>query len=281
MVGGNRFLVSRVLMLILFVVLGFLVLYPFYFLLISSFRPTRTLFISGFQLVPHFKEMTLENYKLLISGSGTIYLSWYKNSVLITALYTVFSLFFCSFVGYGLGMYVFKGRNVIFTLVLFLMMVPLQILMLPLYKLLVVVHLLNTYAGVIVPFVVAPTGIFFFRQYVVGIPRDYVDAGRMDGCTEYGIYGRIMAPLMKPAFGAMAILLSMRNWNDFLWPLIVLRTEDKFTIPVGLAGLMSPYGNSYNMLLSGAVLAIVPLVLLFLFNQRAFVSGLTVGGIKG
>jgi len=281
MVGGNRFLVSRVLMLILFVVLGFLVLYPFYFLLISSFRPTRTLFISGFQLVPHFKGMTLENYKLLISGSGTIYLSWYKNSVLITALYTVFSLFFCSFVGYGLGMYVFKGRNVIFTLVLFLMMVPLQILMLPLYKLLVVVHLLNTYAGVIVPFVVAPTGIFFFRQYVVGIPRDYVDAGRMDGCTEYGIYGRIMAPLMKPAFGAMAILLSMRNWNDFLWPLIVLRTEDKFTIPVGLAGLMSPYGNSYNMLLSGAVLAIVPLVLLFLFNQRAFVSGLTVGGIKG
>ena len=86
---------------------------------------------------------------------------------------------------------------------------------------------------------------------------------------------------MRPAFGAMAILLAMRNWNDFLWPLIVLRTEDKFTIPVGLAGLMSPYGNSYDMLLFGAVLAIIPIIVLFLFNQRAFVSGLTVGGIKG
>jgi len=123
--------------------------------------------------------------------------------------------------------------------------------------------------------------VFFFRQYASGIPRDYVDAGRIDGCTEYGIYTRIMAPLMRPAFGAMAILLAMRNWNDFLWPLIVLRTEDMFTIPVGLAGLMSPYYNAYDRLISGAVLAIIPLIIVFLFNQKAFVSGLTAGGIKG
>ncbi len=103
----------------------------------------------------------------------------------------------------------------------------------------------------------------------------------MDGCTEYGIYARIMAPLMRPAFGAMAILLAMREWNDFLWPLIVLRTNENFTIPVGLASLMSPYGNNYDMLIAGAILAIVPIIVLFLFNQRAFVSGLTVGGIKG
>jgi arabinosaccharide transport system permease protein len=281
MVAGYRLAVSRTALLLLFAIVAVVVLFPFYFLLVASFRPTRELFINGFQVAVRFKNVTLANYQLLTTGSGTIYFSWYKNSILITALYTVCALLLSSLVGYGLGVYVFRGRNLIFMLVLFLMMIPLQILMLPLYKLLVVVHLLNTYAGVILPFVVSPAGVFFFRQYAVGIPKDYVDAGRIDGCTEYGIYARIMAPLMRPAFGAMAILLAMRNWNDFLWPLIVMRTEDKFTIPVGLAGLMSPYGNSYQMLLSGAVLAIIPIIILFLFNQRAFVSGLTVGGIKG
>ncbi len=281
MIGGKGLKVSRLLMVVFFAAVGAAVLFPFYFLLLSSLRPSQELFTSGFHLGIPTKGMTLSNYQLLLGGSGAIYLSWYKNSVLITGLFTAFSLFLSSLVGYGLGVYVFKGRNLIFTLVLFLLMVPLEILMLPLYKLLVTIHLINTYAGVILPFVVSPAGIFFFRQYSSGVPGDYVDAGRMDGCTEYGIYGRIMAPLMRPAFGAMAILLAMREWNDFLWPLIVMRTNDKFTIPVGLASLMSPYGNNYDMLIAGAILAIVPIVILFLFNQRAFVSGLTVGGIKG
>jgi arabinosaccharide transport system permease protein len=153
--------------------------------------------------------------------------------------------------------------------------------MLPLYRLLIAVKLINTYWGVILPFVVSPLGIFFFRQYASGLQRDYLDAGRIDGCTEYGLYFRIMAPLMTPAFGAMAILLSMRSWNDFVWPLIVLRTNQMFTIPIGLAGLMTPYGNNYDLLISGAVLAVVPIIILFAFNQRSFISGLTVGGIKG
>jgi arabinosaccharide transport system permease protein len=281
MVGRKRILVSRIVLLVFFVFLGMVVLFPFYFLVVSSFRNVQDLFNGGFRIALNFKEMTISNYKLLFTGSGSIYFSWYRNSVLITSLFTVFSLVLSSLVGYGLGAYIFKGRNLIFTLVLFLLMIPLEILMLPLYKLLVTVRLINTYAGVILPFVVSPAGVFFFRQYTTGIPRDYMDAGRMDGCTEYGIFLRIMAPLMRPAFGAMAILLAMREWNDFLWPLIVLRTSDRLTIPVGLASLMSPYGNTYDMLLAGAVLAIIPIVILFLFNQRAFVTGLTVGGIKG
>jgi len=281
MVGRNRVYVSRILLLIFFLCLGAITLFPFYFLVVSSFRNVQELFNGGFRLALDVKNMTLSNYLLLFTKNGSIYFSWYKNSILITSLFTIFSLTLSSLVGYGLGAYVFKGRNLIFTLVLFLLMMPLEILMLPLYKLLVTVRLINTYAGVILPFVVSPAGVFFFRQFTTGIPKDYMDAGRMDGCTEYGIYLRIMAPLMRPAFGAMAILLAMREWNDFLWPLIVLRTSDHLTIPVGLASLMSPYGNTYDMMLSGAVLAIIPIVILFLFNQRAFVTGLTVGGIKG
>jgi len=281
MVGRNRVYVSRILLLVFFLCLGAITLFPFYFLVVSSFRNVQELFNGGFRLALDVKNMTLSNYLLLFTKNGSIYFSWYKNSILITSLFTIFSLTLSSLVGYGLGAYVFKGRNLIFTLVLFLLMMPLEILMLPLYKLLVTVRLINTYAGVILPFVVSPAGVFFFRQFTTGIPKDYMDAGRMDGCTEYGIYLRIMAPLMRPAFGAMAILLAMREWNDFLWPLIVLRTSDHLTIPVGLASLMSPYGNTYDMMLSGAVLAIIPIVILFLFNQRAFVTGLTVGGIKG
>ena len=108
-----------------------------------------------------------------------------------------------------------------------------------------------------------------------------MDAGRIDGCTEFGIFFRIMVPLMSPAFGAMGILLAMQSWNNFIWPLIVLRTNEMLTLPIGLASMLTPYGNNYDKLIAGSVLAIIPIVIVFLFNQRAFISGLTAGGVKG
>ncbi len=202
------------------------------------------MFRSGIVLFVKLEEITLRNYQYLFSESGRIYFYWYRNSILITAIYTTGALFLTSFVGYGLAVYNFKGRNLILTAVLFIMMIPLEILMLPLYKLLIALRLMNTYQGVVLPFIVSPIGIFFFRQYATGIQKDYIDAGRIDGCTELGIFFRIIAPLMKPAYSAMAILLSMRSWNDFVWPLIVLRTNKMFTIPIGLAGLLTPYGTT-------------------------------------
>jgi arabinosaccharide transport system permease protein len=246
----------------------------------ASFKSSKELFRNGmdFRLLPSL--MSLDNYKLLF-GKSSVYLYWYRNSLAITAIHTICSLFFSSLVGYGLGAYNFKGKNTIFIMVLFVMMIPLEILMLPLYKLIVEMGIINTYAGVILPFVVSPMAIFFFRQYVGGISKEYMDAGRMDGCTEFGIFVKIMAPLMQPAFGAMGILLAMHSWNSFVWPLIVLRTNTMFTIPIGLASLMTPYGNNYDILIAGAVLAIIPIVILFLLNQKAFISGLANGGIKG
>ena len=166
-------------------------------------------------------------------------------------------------------------------MVLLVMMVPLEILMLPLYKLTVQFKIINTYAGVILPFVVSPIAIFFFRQFASGISEDYLDAGRIDGCTEIGIYFRIMVPLMKPAFGAMTILLAMQNWNSFVWPLIVLRTNEMFTLTIGLSSLIGPYGENFDVMIAGAVLAVIPVVIVFLFNQRFFIAGLTAGGVKG
>ena len=276
-----RFTPSRAVTLLFFVLVAVMALFPLYYLLLASFRPSSEVFRSGMELTINPSRMTLHNYSYMLFGRDSIYLYWYRNSVLITVIYAAVALFFTSVVGYGLAVYSFRGRQLVFTLVLFLMMIPLEILMLPLYKLLIALRLINSYAGVILPFMLAPVGIFFFRQYAVGLPKDFMDAGRIDGSTEYGLFFRIMAPLMTPAYGAMGVLLAMREWNNFVWPLIVLRTNKMFTLPIGLAGLLTPYGNNYDLLFSGAVFAIVPIVVLFLFNQRAFISGLTAGGLKG
>lgn len=184
-------------------------------------------------------------------------------------------------VGYALAVYRFRGRNLIFIMVLVVMMIPVEIMLLPLYKLSISLNLIDTIWGVILPFAVAPLPIFFFKQYASGLPKDFLDAGRIDGCTEYGLFFRIMVPLMAPAFGAMIILQALQSWNNFLWPLIVLRSEEKFTLPIGLATLITPYGNNYDVLIAGSLMTVVPLLILFFFFQRFFISGLTVGGVKG
>ena len=191
------------------------------------------------------------------------------------------ALILSSFVGYGFAMYEFKGKNLSFMLVLLVMMVPTEVIILPLYRLIIRLGLINTKAGIIVPYVVIPMLIFFFRQYLSGIPKDFVDAGRVDGCSEYGIYTRIMLPLMKPAFAAMGIYEGMASWNNFFWPMIVINQNSKITLPVGLQSLLSPYGNNYDILIAGSCFAIIPILLLFVMFQRYFIEGMTAGGVKG
>jgi len=257
-------------------------LFPIFALVMATFRPGRDLMRYGitFQtLVPQVFD--LKNYAYLVEGKDGIYLNWYLNSVILSVFQTGLSLFFSSLVGYGLGVYRFWGRNLLFVLVLFVMLVPLQILILPLYSMMIDVGGMDTYWGALLPFLVSPFAIFFFRQYAVGIPKDYLDAGRIDGLGEYAIYFKVTSPLMAPAFGAMAILMAQQSWNSFLWPLIVMRSNEMLTLPIGLNTLLTPYGNNYNMLISGAAMASLPIIVVFFFFQKYFMSGLTTGGIKG
>jgi len=283
MAEKRRWSFSTVLLLLFFIILAVMALFPLYALFLASIKPSSELFRYGLNVRLDFDVMTLANYKAIFAGEGgsTHYFSWYKNSILITSLFTVICLFLSSMVGYGLAMYNFKGRNLIFTLVLAVMMIPVEIILLPLYRLSIDLSIINSVWGVILPFVVAPLPIFFFRQFASGIPKDFMDAGRIDGCSEMGIFFRIMIPMLVPAFGAMTILQAMFSWNNFLWPVIVLRSTENFTLPIGLASLLSPVGNNYEVLLSGAVLSILPILLLFLMFQRFFIEGLTVGGVKG
>lgn len=276
----TKWTLNTVVLLLVFIVFAAFALFPLVTLTIASFKPAQELMRFGLNLKISPEIFSFKNYVYLFTGDS-LYLTWYKNSLIITAVYTVLCLLFSSMVGYGLAVYNFRFRNLIFALVLVTMMVPLEIIMLPLYKLAINLKLINSMWGVILPFVVAPLPIFFFRQYASGLPKDFLDAARVDGTTEFGTYFRIMMPLMAPAFSSMAILQALFCWNNFLWPLIVLRTTEQLTIPIGLATLLTPYGNNFDMLISGAVMAIIPILIVFLFFQKYFIEGMTAGGVKG
>ena len=256
-------------------------LMPFFFLFISSFKPGSEMIRNGLQLKFDFENFSLVNYGLLITERDGMYLKWYINSIAIMVLQVAAGLFLSSLVGYGLAKYRFKGRNTIFILVLMVMMVPVEILILPLYKQINAFGLINTYAGVILPFIVPATGIFFFRQFALGLPSEIMESGRIDGCGEFGIFFRLMMPLMLPAYGAMTILLSMGSWNAMVWPMVVLRTTEMQTLPIGLQSLLTPYGNNYDLLLSGAVMSVLPIMIIFMLNQKTFIAGMSAGSVKG
>ncbi|HPX13353.1 MAG TPA: carbohydrate ABC transporter permease [Treponemataceae bacterium] len=278
---NRSILIQQILKYMVMVAMSIFALAPFLFLLLSSLRPGAQMVQNGLTLDFDLRTMSLEGYRILMNYSEGLYFNWYTNSVIITIVQTCVSVLLSSMVGYALAVYDFRGRNLVFTVVLAVMMIPVEILILPLFKLTILLKIIDTKAGVILPFAVSPFAVFFFRQYSMGIPKDLIDSGRIDGCNELGIFFRIITPVLLPAFGAIAILQAMGSWNSFLWPLIVLRSNENLTLPIGLQSLLTPYGNNYDVLLSGSVLSIIPIIIVFLLNQKAFITGLTVGSVKG
>lgn len=277
---NRKKLILQILIFLLFLSVSLIIIIPFYILVISSFKPGNDLMRYGINLAIEPEKMSLNNFRLLFSGT-TQYFTWFFNSLLLTAVSVILTLFMCAFVGYGFSMYDFKGKNFLFICVLFVMMVPFEILMLPMYSQIIDMGLIDTYAGIILPGICSASTIFFFRQYLSGIPRDLVNAGRIDGASEYGIFFKIILPIMKPAFAAMAILNTMGAWNNLLWPLLVLKTDTKFTLPIGLNTLLTPYGNNYDLLIVGSFFSVVPVLIIFLCFQKYFVDGMTAGAVKG
>lgn len=263
-----------------FTILGILVVFPFVVAVLASFRPGQELIRYGLSIKLNFGEMTLNNYRYLFTGTHS-YFTWFKNSMVLTILTVTLTLIICYFVAYGLTMYEYKLRSLLFFLVIATMMVPFEILMLPLYQEMIDLKLINTTAGVILPGLCAASTIFFFRQYMIGLPKELLDSGRIDGATEFGICIKIMLPITKPAFAAMAILSGMGSWNNMLWPLLVYRDARKFTLPIGLNTLLTPYGNNYDLLIAGSCFAILPIFILFLCFQSYFIDGMTAGAVKG
>ncbi len=280
-IEGKKRTTLSVLATALMILFTIFAMVPFAFMFMSSLKPGTEIMRYGLTLKFDPSISSFENYTALNTYRDGVYWHWYKSSAIIMVMQTVVGLFFSSLVGYGLAMYQFKGRNLIFTLVLIVMMLPFEILLLPMYQMMINVKLMNTYIGVIVPYLVPPFMIFFFRQYCLGIPKELMEAGRIDGCSDYGIFWHIMFPIMVPAFGAMTILSCMNSWNNLLWPMIILQSETKHTIPIGMGTTITPYGNAYDVLMPGAVMAVVPIIIIYLCAQKTFIAGLTAGSVKG
>ena len=208
------------------------------------------------------------------------YNRYFVNSVFIATASTLLTLFFCSLGGYAFAKYQFRGQKILFGILLASMMVPFQVLLVPLFGLMYDIGWLNSYKAIIIPFSVGAFGVFLMRQFIVTIPSELLDAARIDGCSEFGIYYRIVLPIIKPALGALTIYSFLGSWNGYLWPLIILRDEVKYTLPIGLANLVGIYRQDYGMLMAGTLLSLMPIVILFLAMQREFVQGITLGGVK-
>ncbi|HIG55721.1 MAG TPA: carbohydrate ABC transporter permease [Candidatus Latescibacteria bacterium] len=209
------------------------------------------------------------------------YVRFMVNSFFVAGATVLVQLFFSSLGGFALAKYEFKGKKLIMVLMLATMMIPAQVMLAPMYELIYAMGLVDSYLGLIIPGAVSVFGMFLFRQSMLDLPDDLLQAGRIDGCTELRLYWDVVLPVSRPMIGAFCLISFMGSWNNFLWPQIVLHHQDRFTLPIGLNQMVGLYAQDYGSMMAGTFLAVVPVVILFFILQKEFISGLTAGAVKG
>ncbi len=250
---------------------------PVLWVVLSSFKSLPELY----QYPPSFLPagLRVENYTEAIARFP--FLRYVGNSVFVTVAATLLTLLINSMAAFALSKYRFRGRDLILLVTLGTLMVPLQVIMIPVYLVIAQLGMANTLWGLIIPPAATPTGVFLLRQYMLTIPDDLLEAARIDGAGEWRIYWQIVLPLAAPALAVLTIFSIMWRWNDFLWPLIVVHSSDLFTLQLGLARFQGELTTDWNYVLAMTVLAMVPTTVAFAFLQRYLVSGIASTGIKG
>jgi putative chitobiose transport system permease protein len=234
-----------------------------------------------FQFPPQFlpAEPTLQNFVAVWQQNP--FGQYFFNSILVAVLTVGLNLLFCSLAAYPLARLQFKGREVLFSLIVATILIPFQIVMIPLYVLTVQLGLRNSYLGLILPFIASAFGIFLMRQAFLGVPQELEEAARMDGCSELGIWWHVMIASSRPALVTLAIFVFIGSWSDFLWPLIVLDRPEYYTLPLGVAKLAGSFSLDWRLIAAGSVISIVPVVLFFVVMQRYIVPSESSSGLKG
>ncbi|MCP5380783.1 MAG: carbohydrate ABC transporter permease [Kordiimonadaceae bacterium] len=248
---------------------------PIIFMFSASFKYNDEIY----ELALISSEPTLSNYIYLFEN--TEFLKWFKNSIFVALASTVSVLFFDSLVGYTLAKFRFRGRKLVFIAILSTLMIPTEMLVIPWYILARDFGLLDSYIGLIFPGIMTGFGVFLMKQFFESVPDDYLDAARIDGLSEFRIFTQIAMPLVTPALSALAIFTFLGNWTAFLWPLIVTSSAELFTIPVGLSSFSGEFQSEWEMIMTGAAVATLPTLLVFLFLQRYIIRGVILGGLKG
>lgn len=259
---------------LLIVYLGFILL-PICWTLMSSLKDTGDMFT--YPPVPYPKYPTLDNYKELFAEGK--FQKAFLNTLFIATTYTVLNLFFCSLAGFAFAKYEFPGKRVLFGILLATMLVPIQVVVIPLFMLMVNIGWLDTYQAVIVPFTANAFGIFLVRQYMFSIPTELIESAHIDGCSNFRIYWKIALPVSKPILFTLGLLQFLQAWNDFLWPLIIL--EDKQVLSVFISGLVGIHITDYGHIMAASSMAILPVIIVYLLTQKYFIAGAFAGAVKG
>ena len=272
-----RSLAARLLLWAALLLLAVIMLAPLAWMVGGAMKSNGEVMAIPIQWLP--SEIRLvQNYRDMIGHIP--YTRYYLNSVIVAVVATSGSVFFSSLIGYGLAKFEFPGKRYFFGFIMATMMVPSQLTLIGLYVVVKNLGWLNSYHGLIVPEMLTAFGIFLMRQSMLVVPDELLDAARIDGAGEFRIYTAIVLPLVKPALATLAILAGAAHWDSFLWPLIVISDKRLYTLPVGLRFFLSDYGSYYNELMLGSLLALLPVLTMFLVFQRQFIRGVINSGIK-
>lgn len=271
--GGKYVLIYSLLSAI-----ALIMLFPLFWLVSTALKsPSENIF----QFPPQFfpAQPTLDNFIRVWQTNP--FAQYLFNSTLVAGLTVILNLLFCALAAYPLARLEFKGRNIIFAIIVSTIMIPFQIVMIPLYILTVQLGLKNSYLGIIFPSLASAFGIFLLRQAFQGVPKELEEAARMDGCSELGIWWFVMLPAIRPALVTLAIFTFIGSWSDFLWPLIVIDQPEYYTLPLGVARLAGTFSLDWRLIAAGSVISIAPILLLFIILQRYIVPSDLGSGVKG
>ena len=272
--GKNGGIAAAYLILSFFAIV---MIFPFLWMLSSSFKDVSQIFkMKFFPSAP-----TLDNYTYILFSEGSKFPQWFLNSGIVAISTTASVLFFDSLLGYTLSKFRFPGKKIIFLLIVSTLMIPTEMLVIPWYSIIRAMKWGNTYWAIMFPGMISAFGIYLMRQFMSTIPDDLIDAARVDGMGELRIFFTVVLPLVTPALATLAIFNFIGNWNAFLWPLIAASKPRMFTLPVGLANFSGEAGSDWHYIMTGAAVAMLPLVVIFLFFQKQIVKGIAMTGLKG
>jgi multiple sugar transport system permease protein len=275
--GGRRGTLPRVFLYTALIMASAALLFPFYWMVISSLKTNNDVFTIPVKWVPD--SFVWSNYIDIWQKTGMT--TWLRNTLLLSVVVTFLQVLTGSFAAYGFSKIRFRGRNVLFLAYVGTIAVPWQSYMIPQFILMSKMHLSNTLFSIIALQAFGAFGVFLMKQFYESIPEELSEAARIDGLSEYGVYWRIMLPLSKPAIASLGLLTFVTTWNDYLGPLIYLRSPDLWTIQLGLRTFISQYNAEYALIMTGSVLSVLPIAVAFLLGQRYFVAGITSTGLKG
>lgn len=256
---------------------GIIMAFPFLWMLLTSFKDYYEIIDISSSFFP--RTFTLKNYQKVLETA--MFGRWFLNSLFVAFLETASVCFLSAMVGFTLAKYRFPGQNLIFLMILSTLMIPTEMLVIPWYLMASKIGLIDTYWGVWFPSVISGFGVFLMRQFMRGVPDDLLDAARIDGLHEFGIFLRVALPLVKSAVAALGIFTFIGNWGAFLWPLIIIDSTKMRTLPLGLAFFSGEAGVQWDMIMTGASIATVPVLIVFILFQKHIIQGVALAGLKG